>query len=643
VTVLSIDFETRSRLNLKTVGVYRYAADTSTDLWCLAWALGQDETSLWRPGEPLPGPLIEHVRAGGEIRAYNAQFERLLWWLVLAPRYQFPRPKLEQFWCTAAEASAMALPRSLEAAARVLGVAQQKDVEGRRVILQCARPKKDGSWESDDWKLARLYEACRQDVRTERAVAGRVRRLPPSEREVYLLDQRINDRGVPVDIGLAAAMDRLVDRSTAEANAEISRLTGGAVQKVSEPARLKVWLNARGLDVESVARATVKELMGQEHESDIERVLQLRFENGRSSLAKLKRVPELAGRDGRVRGTLLYHGAATGRWSAKLLQPHNFPRGDVKDVERYLPAVLSGDVSAIEEPLLIVLSSMLRRVFRARPGFRFMEADFSQIEARVVAWFAGQDDLLVALESGARLYEAMGAMAFGVRAASVTRDSIERQVGKGLVLGCGFGMGGPRFRATMKLQGVELSEGRARAAVKGYRERFPRIPELWSRLDEAARSAVLRPGTVVRTGRAGNVAYLKHPRVLWCVLPSGRTLAYMDPEIVVKETPVGVRPVLEFSTVSPMTRKWIRRDFYGGLAAENITQAAARDIMAGAMARVEGAGYPVVLTVHDSVLAEVPDAHGTLDEYFDLMRHSPRWAARLPIAVEGWEGERYGK
>ena len=639
---LHLDFETRSHVNLKVVGVYRYVTDPSTDIWCAAYAVDDAEVSLWVPGDPVPGPIAEHVARGGSIHAHNAQFERLVWWFILATRYGFKRPRLEQFFCTAAEAAAMALPRSLEKVAQVLGVEEQKDMAGRAVILQLSRPTKKGGWVTDPEKIQKLYDACKQDVRTERAVAAKLRPLPPSEREVYLFDQRINDRGVPIDLALVAAMDRIVDDSLFAANDALAELTGGAVTKVSQSGRLVAWLKQQGVETDTVSRPALQAL-APAATANVAQAIKLRMESGRTSLAKLKRIPDLVNKDGRVRGTLLYHGASTGRWAAKLLQTHNFPRGEVKGVERYIPYVLAGNLEEIDRPPLVVLSSLLRSIIAAPPGKIFRSADFSQIEARIVAWIAEQDDLVAAFAQGAKIYERMAAHVYGMDVDDVVDGSVQRHVGKGLVLGCGFGMGAPKFQATMAKLGIMLADDEAAAAVEGYRTMNRRIVEFWKRINDASYAAVAEPGRVTRTGRRHEIAFSCGGGILWCRLPSGRMLSYVRPEIVQRETKFGVRSIVEYSTVSSQTKQWVRRAMYGGLLTENVVQAMARDVMVSAMQRVERNGYPVILTVHDEVVTETPAGSGDLTTYLALMRRRPRWAHDLPIAVSGWEGERYKK
>lgn len=265
--MISVDFETRSTVDLRRSGVYRYAADPTTDVICLCWAWGDADPQVWVPGDPVPHILAWHVKAGTVFRAHNASFERIIWRDILGPRYGFPVPRLEQWRCTAAEAAAMALPRGLGECARVLGLAEQKDDGGHRLMLQMSKPRRieeDGEivWWDDEDRMSRLIEYCRQDVRTERAVAQRVRPLSDHEQRVYQLDQQINDRGVMLDIPLIEAAQAVVAKGTEEANALVNKLTDGAVTKVTKVADLTRWVQEQGVEIDNVQKATLREVLG---------------------------------------------------------------------------------------------------------------------------------------------------------------------------------------------------------------------------------------------------------------------------------------------------------------------------------------------------------------------------------------------
>lgn len=675
----SIDFETHSAVDLKAAGVHVYAVDPSTDLWCFAWAIDGAEPALWTPGQPFPDALRDWITAGGEMRAFNAQFERLIWQHIGVPRHGFPPVALEQWVCTAAEAAAMALPRSLGQCAAALGLPVQKDEAGQRLMLQLARPKTRPATGACTWwdtpeKLTRLYAYCAQDVRVETQVAACVRRLTPTEREVYLLDQRINDRGLQIDRPLIGAMQSLADRALEEAAATLRTLTGGAVTSATQLGAMRRWLAQEGSPVASLDKQSVAELLESDLAPRVRDLLELRAETAKSSVAKLQAMLTCAGTDDRMRGLLLYHGAGTGRWTGRLVQPHNFPRPSVPDPEYFLPQVLAGEYDGLDlqAPVLEILSSLLRACLVAAPGHRFIAADYAGIEARITNWFAGQWDIVAKFAAGASVYmynavrmaEMQGAPL--PDGASKSSHPLAYQAGKAVELGCGFGMGPAKFETTAAdMFQLTISPEEAQQFVQFYRTTHPQVVQCWKDLQRAAREAVETPGATFWVGEGCKVAFTKRGGYLWVILPSGRPLCYARPALreveapwSTEEAPATVTSVLCWG-VNSYTRRWEEFALYGGLLLENIVQAIARDLMAEGMRRVEAAGYPVVLTVHDEVLAEVPlmddlGVDGVLEwnqvqQFSEMLATLPVWAqggstgVPLPLEAEGWSGLRYRK
>jgi DNA polymerase len=645
MTVLSIDFETRSTVDLRSAGVYVYAQHHTTDVWCMAYAFDDEEPELWLPGEPVPERVREHVENGGEMRAWNAVFERLIWKYILSPWYGFPEPALGQWHDTAVEAAAMALPRTLEMCAEVMKVPQQKDPEGKRIMLQLCKPRRieNGKpvWWDDAKKFARLYEYCRQDVRTERALARCVRPLTAAEREIYLLDQRINDRGVLLDVPLITAAREISAQGIDRANADLSLITNGQVDRVTQVARLTSWMRANGAEVESLAKRKAQELKETELAPVVAQALDVRMEAARSSVAKLDSMLACLCPDNRARGLLQYHGANTGRWAGRLIQPQNFPRGDVKKPEWFLDLVRAGDYDELDlyAPPLAVVSSLLRGCIVASPGNRLVVADFSAIEARVLNWLAQQNDVVEMFRRGVDVY---------VEMAKRMEPGTSRQAGKAAELGCGYGMGAKKFvTAAWDVYGVRVTEEQSEHAVSTYRETHPQVVDYWKRNNDAALAAVRTPGTLqVVEHPVAPIKYKVAGPYLWLILPSGRPLCYAQPTIETREDPkTGLvwENQLRAWSMNQYTRQWSPRWLYGGLLVENIVQAVSRDLMATAMQRVEAAGYPVVLTVHDEVMSDVPARHGSLEEFERLMTTLPPWAAGCPVAVEGYEAERWRK
>lgn len=670
--IVSIDFETRSTVDLKKRGVYPYAADPSTDILCMAYAFGDEEPSLWISGRPFPDRLEEHIAAGGEMRAWNVQFERVMW-SVMRRKYGAPPVRLEQWMDTAAEAAAMALPRGLNQCAQVLGLAHefQKDAEGYRLMLKMCKPRapKKGEpdglyWIQDAESLARLGEYCKQDVRTERRISQCVRRLSPFEKRIFWLDQTINDRGMHVDRQLIAACQSIAAEGIQRAANTLSVMTNGMVEGPTKREALKRWLATQKLTVPSLAKDPLAKLLDTELEDHVRTVLTAYAESAKTSIGKLKSMLTVAGTDDVMRGLLLYCGAGTGRWSGRLVQPHNFARPTHSgNPECFIPAVLRGnfdELAMLDNPIDIVVS-LLRSCMQAEPGMEYIEADYSGIEARITNWLAGQWDIVDLFARGEDVYfynaKNMAAMSGAPLPEWATKKTHpnERQVGKAVELGCGFGMGGPKFMDTANKEpynlGIDLKK--AKEFVAFYRESHPAVAAMWKALNHCAISAVADPGSTHSCGEGARIRFTQRGGYLWMILPSGRALCYARPRIEEVEAPWSTEEKRIFLTsvtawgVDSETRSWQKFKLYGGLLMENAVQAIARDVMAEGMVRVEEKGYPVHLTVHDSVLAQVVRGYGSVTEFEGLLSILPAWAQTgqvpCPITAEGWRGSRYRK
>jgi len=634
--VVSCDFETRSAVDLRKTGVYKYASDPSTDIWCMAYkAPWSDDVQVWLPGDEVDAHLEDWIMAGGLLSAWNANFERTIWNEIMVSRYQWPRTSIKQWRCTMAQASAMGLPRALGQAASVLGVEEQKDKAGAALMLRMARPRKvnaDGSytwWNTKD-KLDTLVAYCRQDVRTELSVAETLNAMPDSERRLYQLDQRINDRGVKVDLDLIERVSKLANDASEQIDAEIKRLTNGQVKAATNAMDLTAWLRGYGLKVNSVDKQTVTRMLGMEGlHPIIKQVLRLRQDGAKSSTAKYEAMVNAANADDRMRGLLMYHGAATGRWSGRLVQPQNFPRPLKKNDElETIIAKLKADEDVSEHGAgTIIASDLLRSTLIAEDGHRLMFADYSAIEARVLAWVAGQTDLVETFRNGGDVYKEMASAIYNINVENVTDG--QRQVGKMAILGCGYGMGGKRFAEQCATMGINVDEDEAKRIVSVYREKNNRIAQYWR--DSENEFVEMVKGA----GRVGTVPL---------PLPSGRSLTYHNPRIIQRETPWGaMRDTAQVDTLNSVTRQWVSQIIWGGLLTENVVQATARDLMATAMMALELKGYNVILSVHDEIISEVPDDFGSLEEMIDIMTHVPAWADGCPINAEGKIGKRYRK
>jgi DNA polymerase len=637
---------------------------------CYSLPDAPDVIHTWIMGSPFPADLRSCIDDPAiYFRAWNAAFERTIWRLLCVRKYGWPAIADNRWVCTMVLALAAGLPGKLEIAAKALRLIEQKDEAGHRLMLQVSQPRKVKSrpgeliWWDDPDKLERLYAYCRQDVRTENAAWDM---LPPAmdkrERQLWLLDQRINDRGVRLDGPLVTAAERLALNEMARLDQRMSDLTEGAVARTTKIQDLKRWVSARiGHEIGSLDKVALESyLQNPGLTVDVREALNLRQEAGKSSVSKFEKMRICVGAGDRARGMAQYYGAGTGRWAGRLIQMQNFPKGDFErwvepwTMAHFIDLVKASNRTALEAAhgrVLDTLSGLLRSCLVPSAGKVFDVADFASIEARVVAWLAQQNDLVELFASGGKVYEVMAAAIFGGAPEDWPKESNERDIGKRVVLGCGFGMGHEKFRATViKQGGDDPGEELSRRGVKTYREFYPKVPLLWRNMDETAVDVVTRGLTTWRDvpGTAGRLAFALHRDYLMLRLPIGRALWYNHPRIVSRlmpwstdENPVR-RPAVQCMALSEQ-RQWLPIDLYGGMLAENATQAVARDLLADAMIRLDALPeHDTVLTVHDELVVESdPDSkHG---DFMRVVREVPEWAKGCPVDADGWRGDRYKK
>jgi DNA polymerase len=654
---LHIDFETFSACDLKTAGLDNYAKHPSTGVHCMAYAFDDARVHIYAPIEPwfpktLRPDVLEHVANGGIVYAHNAAFELAIWNNICVPKYGWPPLKPEQCRCTMAMAYSMSLPGSLEKAAAALGVAQQKDMKGARVMMQLAQPKVDGSFytpDTDPEKFEILYAYCKQDVEVERALHARMMELSDEEQNIWNLDYTINQRGIQIDLAAVDAAIKLVAAEKARLDKEMLRATGGVVGSCTEVQLLVKWIRSQGVEINGLAKADVLDSLSGELPLAVRRSLELRKEAAKSSTAKLIAMRNRAGPDGRVRGTKQYHGANTGRWAGRGIQADNYPRPregmHAQQIEDVFSHLHDRDyVDVMYGPVLDALADCLRGCLVAAPGKDLVAADFSAIEARVLAWLAGEEKVLEIFRTHGKIYEHAAAGIYHVPMGEVTKA--QRQIGKVAVLALGYGGGIGAFQSMARNYNVKVADQEADDIKKAWREAHPRIVRYWYDLESAAINAV-DLGVVCKSGPAGRqVAFVKKGSFLWCKLPSGRVTCYPYP--VVKGMPVpwgGTKPALHYMSVNGVTNKWEETNTYGGSLAENVTQAVARDLLAFGMVSLEHHGYPIIMHVHDEAVVEIPtnSDDGTLKRIESIMSQTPSWAAGLPVTAEGWRARRYRK
>jgi len=634
---ISIDFETYSECDIKTAGGYNYAAHPSTEVICMAWAIDYEEPQLWTPDQPFPKRLAHALMwENAEVWAWNAAFERAVWHHKILWKHDIG--VADHKWNdTAALAATLALPRALGKCAEVLELSDQKDTRGRFLIQRLCKPYR-GERRTDQHLLDELYAYCKQDVVTERAIKNYILKYKPMgehERAVWLLDQEINWRGVGIDVpNVENALDLII--ATAERlNASVVDLTDGALSGVGSRAQVMSWCRDQGYRLGGYDKnAILTALADPALPANVRDVLKVRQTLGKASTSKYLAMQNLAGADHRARGVFSYHGAQTGRWAGRGFQPQNLPRPAFDDADNCVKLFDQRDPELLEmlygDPM-VALSSTLRSMIVPAQGKRLLVVDFNAIEARVLAWLAGEQAPLDVFASGQCIYCHAATSIYG---RTITKaDQAERQIGKVAVLALGYQGGVGAFQTMAAAYRVEIEDELADQIKVKWRKANKNIVRFWYALEEAANNAVKHRGHAFD---AGPITFKCHGDFLFAKLPSGRRLAYYQPRL-------GNNGLEFWGTDSRLGGRWAKLDTYGGKLAENITQAVARDLLADAMLRVEAAGYPVVMHVHDEIVSEVPKDFGSLAEFEELICQMPDWAAGLPMAVEGFECERYRK
>lgn len=728
---VTIDFETRSTVNLKTAGAYKYSLDPSTRPTCLAFKVAGSSTMYFlpfevieRPWKSLPQKLheiwLELILGGFQFSAHNAFFETCIYKNVLVKRLGWPDIPFRQFRCTAAKAAACALPRSLEGVGSALALQIQKDKRGHAAVMATCKPtaqwntwkKKFDKGKAEAWEeppmfrepdtdpevFNVLYQYCKIDVLAEEQVDETLPDLNPQEQEIWFLNQKLNWRGLRIDIPTVKKIVGIMDKESKTKLRELDTLTMGLVTKPGARKSIFEFLALEGIELPDLRAKTVDDILKSGTLSeDMQTLLEIRKALSKTSTKKYLSFLARANDDGRVRDILMYHGASTGRDTGTGIQPHNFPRGIIK-VEKDRPYAAVEDVVECDAEMLrilygdalgILFSSILRNMIVPSEGKELFVADFSKIEVAVVWWLSGNEAGLEILRQGKDpyIYQAAANLELTYEEIEEAVNAEEpwamdaRQLGKAQILGCGFGMGWRKFKLTAWEQyRLKLTNKQSREAVKSYREKNQAVPEVWENYEIAAIAAIEEPGAKFRTGHC---LFFVEDKFLWIELPSGRRLAYRDPSIAWRarqfevpeykingqwvseldaeehceangldlatlETRVEVKigqpqKTVEFWSVNSKTKQWSVERTWGGTLTENIVQATARDLMMPAMVRLEKKGYQALLMVHDEGICEKEIGAGSIDEFVKILCEPPAWAEGLPLDAKGWKGPRYRK
>jgi len=649
---LYIDIETYSGTDLGKSGVYRYSEDPDFEVLLFGYCVDDGEVRVidLASGETLPPEIVEALTDNSVLKwAHNAQFERICLsrWLSRKGIFNGTSNFLNPIsWrCTMVWAAYLGLPLSLEGAALVTGAEKQKLTEGKDLVRYFSSPckptKSNGGrtrnlpfHAPEKWERFKEYNA--RDVETEIAIMKRLAKFPMPEDEWknYILDQEINDRGICLDMDLikqAITCDKKTRASLIEELQEITDL-----DNPNSVAQMKEWLAENGLETETLGKQAVKELLNTAPES-LREVLALRQDLAKSSVKKYTAMENAVCSDGRARGLLQFYGAnRTGRFAGRLIQVQNLPQNHLPDLVQARQLVKSGNFDILEalyDSVPSVLSELIRTAFVPKPGYKFIVADFSAIEARVISWLAGEQWRNEVFATHGKIYEASASRMFRVPIEEITKGSPLRQKGKIAELALGYGGSVGALKAMGALD-MGLSEDELQPLVTAWRAANPNITRLWWNVDDAVKTAV-REKTEAQTH---NIIFEYRSGFLFISLPSGRKLSYVKPRIEVNR--LGSESVT-YEGIGT-SKKWERIESYGPKFVENIVQAISRDILCYAMQRLSSEGLPIVMHVHDEVVLETP-FEVLPEDVCRIMSETPSWAKGLILRAEGFECQFYKK
>ena len=664
MSFLHIDLETRSRCNLLTEGVYNYATDPSTEIICMAYAFDNNPVKLWTPGLAFPREVQDHFTAGGLCYAHNAAFERLMFECVFANCHGVREPQLHQWLCTSYMARCNNMPASLELCARALKLPHQKSLRGRELIRLLSIPQSDGTFNKDPDLLQEMYDYCRQDVEVERAIEQRLAQPSSRDWQDYFVSEQINDAGIRIDVELAAAAADYAEEEQEDLRAQVEILTEGEVTKVRGE-NLKAWINNRLSDEHkalmiqgkkvTLNKSTRERLLAEpELDAVCREVLECSDAASRASTAKFTNM--LQRRDpitDRVYGAFVANGAsASGRYSARGLQLHNFPREGFEDPEavrnEIVEAHAEGCYPNLEGTILTSLAKMLRPALIPPEGKSFVISDWSAIEGRVAPWLADTPQAerkLKLYRDGRDVYIEGYASMHNVKPDTVTKE--QRQEGKVAELALQYQGGYRAFQTMARNMGLVIPDQMAEAIKLRWRQTNPWAVDYWATLERAAYSAARNSEVWYQAGRVNFISVdgiLAGGRTLLAQLPCGRLLTYPDVRFELdKFDREGLTCMRSAFHPKVNEKHWPRSSLYGGLLLENVTQGTAASILRDSLRECNANGLTVVAHVHDEIVVETdrPEEHKELLE--GLMVNVPFWAEGLPLAVEAEIKERYCK
>jgi len=625
--MIFIDFECRSKSDLKNRGAWIYSKDPSTQVLVLSYAIDHGEIKTIIKPNKTPKDIQRQLKKGDSICAHNARFENSIWNNTLKWEYL----SFNKMFCSLALCAQLNLPRSLDDAAKII-LHENKDQIGYKLMLKMCKPRKPTKKDPTIWiespeMLDRLGVYCTKDVSIERDLYYRL--IPywqESEKPVWNLNQHMNSMGLPIDYSTCKKALDIVRINEIKAKKKIYKLSNGAIQSPNQTKAI-----AKICGVKSIAKDSIESLINKKGLSKYQKnILKIRRDFGKSSNAKIISMLDYCDTDKRIRDFTIYHGANTGRETGSGPQPLNLPRGKFKPALKTIKAIKKGNKDLTQDQI----SKAIRLLFKAPKGKEFICSDYAGIEARLVMWLSGETKALNDFRKGKDIYITMASVIFDKPLNSIT--DFERYVGKQAILGLGYNMGVDRFIATCKGQGVTVEREVATKAVKTYRSYYNKVVKLWNLLNEAITKTIETKVPHIVKG----IKFQIIDKTLKIVLLSGRKLTYWNPRIDFDS--YGRKRIL-YKGVNPKTKQWGTLDLYGGKILENIVQATARDLLIKSLLELHKQGFNPILSVYDEILCEEKSNTMNLAMLEKIMLNAPIWANGLPLQTKGWTGKRYRK
>lgn len=649
---LAIDLETYCDLDIKNVGAYKYCEHPSFEIILFAYAFNDEPVEIvdFAQGEELPQKVIDALCNPAITKtAFNANFERN----AISSDMYFPDGMPPEQWsCSMVKALTLGLPGSLDMVGKAMHFEEdkQKMKEGKSLIQYFCKPCKPTKTNGgrvrnlphhapEKWETFKLY--CKQDVTVERDIRNKLDRYATTEKEKRLweLDQRINDRGVGTDIVLIEKAIECDTNYNKKLTEEAIELTG--LDNPNSPTQLKKWISERvGHEIKSLTKDSIPVLIEESKDEKVKKILELRQLMAKTSLKKYETMERSRCEDGRIRGLLQFYGAnRTGRWAGRLVQVQNLPQNHLPDLDDARSFIKTGQFEEIEflyDSVPDTLSQLIRTAFIPKEGNRFIVADFSAIEARVIAWYAGEKWRLDVFKTHGKIYEASASQMFHVPIECIHKGDSLRQKGKIAELALGYGGSVGALSSMDKKK--DIPEEELPGLVQSWRTANPHITKFWWDCDKAAKKAIREKTTV---SLQYGLKFIYDPEVLFIQLPSGRKLSYIRPKIEKHTTFSGDK--ITYEGMEQTSKKWKRLDTYGPKLVENIVQATARDCLGEAMFKVSKAGYDIVMHVHDELVLDVLKEFGSVEEVCNIFGEPIDWAPELLLKADGYECSYYMK